>query len=183
MVKLIKIDPNSIKFAISSLEFLRQRSYIPLSLRFILVKSQSQREYFTVTDYDSFKIEVLNIVEFNELQGNTILLLDSLNLRIDNLNKYNVIFNVRLYADLFTNTDIREKFDLNNFTNEIAEREIERYKQFLQNLSLLYKFDIGETFDVLNSENNNFELDPVYYVNNVPEYMESQLDYVKKQIF
>lgn len=180
MKKFTDLDINSVNLTLDLIEKLRKRRYFPLSLNFKLHPNKQVVDFIKTQDWEKAKEELNRFVKYPQFRGQTIVLIQSLRLRVANLDKYGVIFYVNFIGDLDNDLIIIDEVNVNNFKQDVIDREVERYKQFIQTLVDDYKRDINR-FDNLTGKNEETDKEAVYYVDNEPEYMENQLDYTKKE--
>lgn len=180
MRKFNNLDSQSIEITIEFIENLRKRGYKPLSLLFKIYYNRDKIEFFKTTDWDKTKSDLNKILRYPQLQGRLLLVINRLDLQIENLNKYNARLLVEFIGDLEFTVRINEFKNLNNFKQNIIDREVERYKQFALDSVDIYKSNL-QNFDFVTGNNNQTDQDNIYYVDNEPEYMEDQLLYTKKQ--
>jgi hypothetical protein len=182
-------NKTSVEYIYNYLEEMRKRGYLPKSFLLRIRYSITKFKFIKIEDYNKFKIDVLYFLKYSSLWGNDKFNIPVLNLQYitfnisPNLDRYKCTFFVEFINAEELTLKIQDNYISNTFKNEIIFREVERYKKFLFTKTEEYKFNIialnnasdAKETDLINNPINPSS--PIYYVNNLPEYVENQLDY------
>jgi hypothetical protein len=182
-------NKTSVEYIYNYLEEMRKRGYLPKSFLLRIRYSITKFKFIKIEDYNKFKIDVLYFLKYSSLWGNDKFNIPVLNLQYitfnisPNLDRYKCTFFVEFINAEELTLKIQDNYISNTFKNEIIFREVERYKKFLFTKTEEYKINIialnkasdAKETDLINNPINPSS--PIYYVNNLPEYVENQLDY------